>query len=170
MLLGKIESLQKDKFSLEQKAQMLEASAAAMADDLVRKSDIILHYCMEGKANSKFVQTFFFLFNSEFNLIFPVLAPSSNPSNATPVDGNSEGGKDKLKKVIDIFKNPEQHSISLKSLSLNNNQNVNQERDMKQMQRMLEETLTKNMHLQRDLEHMSQEVVRLSKQVCSSPT
>ena len=31
------------------------------------------------------------------------------------------------------------------------------------MQRILEETLTKNMHLQKDLENMSQEIVRLSK-------
>ena len=52
------------------------------------------------------------------------------------------------------------------NLGLNNNSAaaVSQERDMKQMQRMLEETLTKNMHLQKDLEHLSQEVVRLSKQ------
>ena len=31
------------------------------------------------------------------------------------------------------------------------------------MQNMLEETLTKNMHLQKDLENLSLEVVRLSK-------
>ena len=54
----------------------------------------------------------------------------------------------------------EQTAMSLKN-SLNNN--VTQERDMKQMQRILEETLTKNMHLQKDLENMSQEIVRLSK-------
>ena len=56
----------------------------------------------------------------------------------------------------------EQTAMSLKN-SLNNN--VTQERDMKQMQRILEETLTKNMHLQKDLENMSQEIVRLSKTV-----
>ena len=38
-----------------------------------------------------------------------------------------------------------------------------QKDEMQRMQRMLEETLTKNMHLQNDLEHLSQEVVRLSK-------
>jgi hypothetical protein len=36
-------------------------------------------------------------------------------------------------------------------------------KEMPRMQNMLEETLTKNMHLQRDLEHLSQEVSRLSK-------
>ena len=48
-LLTKIKNLQTDKFGLEQKTQMLEASASAMADELVRKSEIITHYCMEGK-------------------------------------------------------------------------------------------------------------------------
>jgi len=36
-------------------------------------------------------------------------------------------------------------------------------KEVTNMQKMLEETLTKNMHLQQDLEHMSLEVVRLSK-------
>ncbi len=36
-------------------------------------------------------------------------------------------------------------------------------KEMLRMQNMLEETLTKNMHLQRDLENMATEIVRLSK-------
>ena len=40
-----------------------------------------------------------------------------------------------------------------------------QKEELQRMQRMLEETLTKNMHLQKDLEHLSTEVVRLSKLV-----
>ena len=39
--------MQEEKWTIEQKLSMLEASSSAMADDLVRKSDIILHYCME---------------------------------------------------------------------------------------------------------------------------
>ena len=37
-------------------------------------------------------------------------------------------------------------------------------KEIQGMQNMLEETLTKNMHLQADLENLSQEVVRLSKE------
>ena len=37
--------------------------------------------------------------------------------------------------------------------------------EISRMQNMLEETLTKNMQLQIDLENMAQEVVRLSKNV-----
>ena len=57
VLLNKIASMQEEKWTMEQKLSMLEASSSAMADDLVRKSDIILHYCMEagkhrnGKSN-----------------------------------------------------------------------------------------------------------------------
>ncbi|XP_064415376.1 GRIP1-associated protein 1 isoform X5 [Latimeria chalumnae] len=40
----------------------------------------------------------------------------------------------------------------------------------KKLQNMLEEQLTKNMHLQKDLELLSQEIVRLSKECVSSPS
>ncbi|XP_018608462.2 GRIP1-associated protein 1 isoform X2 [Scleropages formosus] len=39
----------------------------------------------------------------------------------------------------------------------------------KKLQNMLEEQLTKNMHLQKDLEVLSQEIVRLSKDTCTGP-
>ena len=48
ILLSKIASMQEEKWAMEQKLAMLEASSSAMADDLVQKSDIILHYCMDG--------------------------------------------------------------------------------------------------------------------------
>ena len=47
ILLNKIGSMQEEKWTIEQKLSMLEASSSAMADDLVGKSDIIMHYCME---------------------------------------------------------------------------------------------------------------------------
>ena len=61
ILLNKIASMQEEKWAIEQKLSMLEASSAAMADDLVSKSDIILHYCMEagkhrnGKSMLKYI-------------------------------------------------------------------------------------------------------------------
>lgn len=54
--------------------------------------------------------------------------------------------------------------LSLKKvLELVNRSDVNMKEMNRKLQRMLEETLTKNMHLQKDLETLSQEVVRLSK-------
>jgi hypothetical protein len=34
--------------------QMLEHSSSAMAEDLINKSKLIQHYCMEGKASGQF--------------------------------------------------------------------------------------------------------------------
>ena len=58
----------------------------------------------------------------------------------------------KLKKRVDLLVNPEQVEAQ-------------QKEELQRMQRMLEETLTKNMHLQQSMEDLSQEVVRLSKLV-----
>ncbi len=55
-----------------------------------------------------------------------------------------------IKKVMDLMVNPDQVEAQQKD-------------ELNRMQRMLEETLTKNMHLQKDMENLSQEVVRLSK-------
>ncbi|XP_059158587.1 GRIP1-associated protein 1-like [Physella acuta] len=55
-----------------------------------------------------------------------------------------------LKKVMDLVNKNSDHAQHAQDMN-------------KKLQSMLEETLTKNMHLQQDLEVMSQEVVRLSK-------
>ena len=60
-----------------------------------------------------------------------------------------------VRKVMDLLVNPDQVEAQ-------------QKEELQRMQRMLEETLTKNMHLQNDLENLSQEVVRLSKIVGGS--
>ena len=54
---------------------------------------------------------------------------------------------DKVKKIVDLFVHPDSET----------------RKEVQRMQNMLEEALTKNMHLTEDLENMSQEVVRLSK-------
>ncbi len=53
MLLDKVNQLQDCRLTLEEKVQMLEHSAAAMADDLLRKSAIIQCYCMETRTSGK---------------------------------------------------------------------------------------------------------------------
>lgn len=129
-LLLKISHLQEDKESLTQKVQMLEHSSAAMADDILRKSDLILHYCMEGKADPP--------------------APVNKKESVSAQERIKN-----VRKVMDLMVNPDKVEAQ-------------QKEDLHRMQRMLEETLTKNMHLQQDLERLSQEVVRLSKIVPAS--
>ena len=126
-MVEKLSGLEEEKWSLQQKVEMLEISAAAMADDLVKKSNLIQFYCMEGKQDH---------------------VKKESVQSTTPA-------KDKIKnvkKVMDFLVHPDQLDAQYKE-------------EVQRMQRMLEETLTKNMHLQKDLEHLSQEVVRLSKLV-----
>ena len=125
-MVEKLSGLEEEKWSLQQKVQMLEISAAAMADDLVKKSNIIQFYCMEGKSDLRKEQS------------------TTTPSKSVEKIKN-------VKKVMDLLVHPDQVA--------------QQKEEVQRMQRMLEETLTKNMHLQKDLEHLSQEVVRLSKLV-----
>ncbi|XP_055998866.1 GRIP1-associated protein 1-like [Ostrea edulis] len=97
------------------KVRHLETSNAAMAEDLIQKSQIIQHYVMEQRRETR-----------------------------QPVHDD----KLTLKKVIDL---------------VNKHEDQNLKEMNRKLQNMLEETLTKNMHLQENLEMMSQEVVRLSK-------
>ena len=77
---------------------------------------------------------------SKMLFVFP--APSSPAPSTMP----------QLKKVMDLLVHPDAET----------------RKEMQKMQNILEETLTKNMHLQKDLENLSQEVVRLSKMAALS--
>ena len=53
LLLDKISHLQDERLVLQEKIHMLETSASAMADDLLKKSTLIQYYCMEGRTNGE---------------------------------------------------------------------------------------------------------------------
>lgn len=74
---------------------------------------------------------------------------SSQPNRSLPTTPSGDKMRnfvDKLDKFVHLDSQKEAHT-----------------QEVSNMQKMLEETLTKNMHLQQDLENMSQELVRLSK-------
>jgi len=141
-LMERVAGLQQEKWALEEKLVMLEQSGAAMADELVIKSELVKQYCMTGQQGKRGV----------------VMGTSTskggmgttNSNSSTPVQPErsvSHAGR-MMKEKLDRLVNKE------------NQQHV---QEVSSMQAMLEETLTKNLHLQQDLENMSQEVVRLSK-------
>ncbi|XP_076344293.1 GRIP1-associated protein 1-like isoform X2 [Tachypleus tridentatus] len=113
-LLSRIAGLQQEKWNMEEKINHLEVSNAALADDLVKKTEIIQYYCMEGRAEHHHI---------------------------TPHD------KLTVKRVVDFIKDKGDENL----------REIN-----RRMQRMLEETLIKNMHLQQDLEKLSNEVINLT--------
>ncbi|XP_069692882.1 GRIP1-associated protein 1-like [Periplaneta americana] len=116
-LVTRIAQLQEEKWVLEEKINHLEQGSAAMAEDLMRKTALIEHYCIKKRSD-------------------PAASSSSSPSSE----------RLSMKKIVEMLKGDEHVHES-----------------NRRMLRMLEETLTKNMHLETDLEHMSREVVRLSK-------
>ena len=121
MLLAKIAVLQDERLIFEEKVQMLQNSASAMAEELMKKNSLIQHYCMEGR--------------------------KSVPTTPSSTSFAEEAVKRKqiiMKKMSTLLKDSDEDEVQ-------------------RMRNMLEETLTKNMHLQKDLENMSMEVVRLSK-------
>merc|ERR1712150_257685 len=190
ILLNKIGSMQEEKWAIEQKLSMLEASSSAMADDLVRKSDIIMHYCMEaGKHRNVVPQSN--SANSSTSMMSSASSTSfskSFPNTTNPEASSGAGGGkgvDKISamtgKVTDFLKQQGQEiskSSLIQQLNISKGNGLSttgsdsglstldpKQQEIKQMQRVMEETLTKNMHLQRDLESLSQEVTRLSNRV-----
>ncbi|GFN77409.1 grip1-associated protein 1 [Plakobranchus ocellatus] len=132
-LLRRVGALQQEKWALEEKVNHLETSNACMADDLLNKASIIEHYVMESRSG-------------------PKPGHIASPHGTHHHSERDRDEKSGLQKVIDLVNN----KTGASSNSINSDMN-------RKLQAMLEETLTKNMHLQQDLELMSQEVVRLSK-------
>lgn len=122
VLMARLAIAQEQKWTLEERLSMLENSSSAMADDLVRKTALIQHYCME-KGDS-----------------------GGRRTSMSPLTSDN-----KMRSMIDKIVHSESHAAGAHA------------KEVHRMQAMLEETLTKNMHLQQDLDHLSLEVVRLSK-------
>ncbi|KAK3765254.1 hypothetical protein RRG08_051876 [Elysia crispata] len=140
-LLRRVGALQQEKWALEEKVNHLEMSNACMADDILNKASIIEHYVMESRSGPKMGHAH-------------SISNSGQPHHHSGERDREE--KSGLQKVIDLVNN--------KAANIGSNSSSNIHGDMnRKLQAMLEETLTKNMHLQQDLELMSQEVVRLSK-------
>merc|ERR1719507_1315406 len=140
-LMERVAGLQQEKWALEEKLVMLEQSGAAMADELVIKSELVKQYCMTGQQGKR---------GSMGTSNFKGGSGTTSSNSSSPVQPErsvSLAGR-MMKEKLDRLVNKE------------NQQHV---QEVSSMQAMLEETLTKNLHLQQDLENMSQEVVRLSK-------
>ncbi|RUS74934.1 hypothetical protein EGW08_017314, partial [Elysia chlorotica] len=118
-LLKRVGALQQDKWALEEKVNHLETSNACMADDILNKTSIIEHYVMESRSGH---------------------GSPSNHHHHHPGDRDREE-KSGLQKVIDLVNNKAATIGSSSSNAHHNDMN-------RKLQAMLEETLTKNMHLQ----------------------
>ncbi|KAG1669955.1 GRIP1-associated protein 1 [Nymphon striatum] len=115
-LIARLAEVQQQKWDVEEKLNHLEISNSAMAEDLMVKTSIIQHYCMEGRPDPQ------------------------------PLYSSSD--KLTVKRVVDFIKDKGDENL----------REIN-----RKLQRMLEETLTKNMHLQKNLESLSKQLVSINK-------
>lgn len=135
-LVARLAQTQQDKWRLEERVSHLEESNAAMADEMVRRGQLIQFYCMDQRPN--------------------VIRPE-NSSGSPHLTGSEKLSMRRMVSLIRQIGNDSGDSPTECGPDV-----------QKRLQRMLEETLTKNMHLTEDLERLSQEVVRLSQLVGSA--
>jgi len=128
-LMGRVAGLQQEKWALEERLVMLEQSGAAMAEELVTKSELVRQYCVGERRRVS---------SGERRV-------GGHHSTVQQVDSPI---RKLMKEKLDRLVKPD---------------SVQHAKEVSSMQGMLEETLTKNLHLQQDLEHMAQEMVRMSK-------
>ncbi|GFS19325.1 GRIP1-associated protein 1 [Elysia marginata] len=124
--------LGKDSIASGPQVNHLEMSNACMADDILNKASIIEHYVMESRSGPK---------------VGHAHHTSGQSTHHHHLGDREKEEKSGLQKVIDLVNN-KAANIGSNSSSVHGDMN-------RKLQAMLEETLTKNMHLQ--------QVVRLSK-------
>ncbi|XP_076064865.1 GRIP1-associated protein 1-like isoform X1 [Oratosquilla oratoria] len=126
-LVSRVAELQQQKWQMEERLGHLEASSGALAEDLLKKTAIIQHYCMDAKATDSSVST-------------PV----------APTTPSSPGGeKLNVRRMLDLLR------------GVGNDESLREVN--RRLQSLLEETLTKNMQLHKDVDNLSEQVHQLSK-------
>ena len=140
-LLARVASLQQTNWQLEEQIQHLEASAAAMAQDLLAKSSVIQHYCLQASPAPP----------------PPPLTPSkSMPSSPQQgVDSPGAGVRRMLSRIKEVGGEVAGNlTASPKEEALRDT--------ARRLQAMLEETLLKNLNLHKDVENLTQQVKGLT--------
>ena len=139
-LVARLSDQKQENWQLEERVNQLLSQVDQLTIDSNNKGLIIEFYCMGEQRSRTASQS---------------SASSSQPSSSSSAHhaGNhsvlQSREKMTVRKVVDFIK--DRGDENLKEIN-------------RKLQRMLEETLTKNMFLQKDLEHLSNEVVRLSKE------
>ena len=145
-LIQKLARTQEERSILEEKVRHLESSNSTMASDLIQ-------YYSNDKRGSV---------SSNYFLLLPKDRRSLELVSDMPARYATPPSRRRQNSSIDRQNNAP--SLNLRSMfeNLGGNKNQSNHDDtIKNLQRLLEETLTKNMHLQKDLEAMS---IQLQKQ------
>lgn len=138
-LIQKLARIQEERSILEEKVRHLESSNSAMASDLIQQYSS----GQRGSISGRFLLAAPSIDSRVFVRLGANARISTPPSRRRPTASTDRQSGTSLN-LRNMFEN----------LSGNRHQTSNDE-TIKNLQRMLEETLTKNMHLQKDLESMS---------------
>ena len=169
-LVQRITDLQQEKWKLEEKVNLLAIEVDSLKKDNEVKQQVIEYYCMEGRAGATVVSSASSSSNNHYSSSSASMSGRESSSShinhsyhhsSSSASTSLEHHQPKLsvKKVVDYIKDKGQ------SIANNSSDHITQEREInKKLQRMLEETLTKNMSLQKDLESLAIEVDRLTKE------
>jgi len=166
-LVERVAQLQEAIWSCEERVQYLETTNAGMADDLVQKSALIDHYSMRGlrecgvsEQNSPAHQLH--LSTSSSSLTGGTVEPKEQHQSQHQSQHHNHQQQQQqqqqqqpLRKVLDFVR-------EIKEITDGDGGKKETEAMRRRMGQVLEETLTKNMALQKDLETMSDEVTRLT--------
>lgn len=141
-LVARISDLKQENWQLEERVNQLLAQVEDLKIDNRNKGLIIEFYCMGEQRDRSSSST-------------SITSNSAASSAHSHHHHHHQPSRDKMtvRKVVDFIK--DRGDENLKEIN-------------RKLQRLLEETLTKNMFLQQDLENLSHEVVRLSKESVQS--
>lgn len=134
-LVTRISQLQQEKWRLEEQVNQLEHEIGRLTGELAEKNQLISHYCIEGRASAA---------TSPEKTTTTTFRPPLNSINnsvlkvVTFLKDGTGGGGDSSKSMLDVNR---------------------------KLQRMVEEVLTKNMHLQNNLEAMSNELMAVKRKL-----
>ncbi|CAG0894529.1 unnamed protein product [Cyprideis torosa] len=142
-LLNRIAALQQEKSILEEKVQHLEKGSAAMAEEILAKNALMDYVGLDGNDKKKYASPPSILKNNTLSKLRRRVLSGSNSGGGSV--GGTEAGA--------VGSSGGGGSSQSSSSQLSKQQEMN-----KKLHCMVEETLTKNMYLQSNLEEMALEV------------
>ena len=143
-LLARISVLQQEKWRLEEQVNQLEHETHKLVNELVEKNQLIRHYCIEGRAG----------------------VPQSPSTPEKVLNQRADFSSYKSAKTLNNSVLKVVTFLKEKSEIVGNGDSFKQMLDVnRKLQRMVEEILTKNMHLQSNLEEMSNELMSVKQQL-----
>lgn len=134
-LVSRLATMQQEKWRLEERVLHLEEANAAMADEMVKRGKLIQHYCMEGRTRQPSRSGIHVLYTLPFAHLLTYLA--NTESGGTSASNSPSGEKLSVRRMVSLIR-----QIG------NDTADGDADGQQRRIQRMLEETLTKNMHLQ----------------------